>query len=317
MAQNQKLNSIGTAARVTKITRLKRSGGPTIITLSLEGLCRFSIDNIVFQPQRIAKVTQLDMHDDEASEDLVEQITNPDLMISSDFKQGILELVSFLSTKQSVQSRLATLVSTLPLGVLCDMIGSVIDASFDDKLKVLNSIDVTERCRICHELVNRQLVLLKMSQKFPDSVTGKRSGKTTAATDAGRKLPLVPRTEPRTRRGAHDSTADEDRVDDEDEDGEDSQEHALEKLKQKLDAAKLPPDARRLARSELRKVQEMEKTHNIGPEYQKAVTYLECLASLPWSVSTATLTKPAIAKAKETLDRDHYGSCTTFVRCFL
>jgi ATP-dependent Lon protease len=289
---------------VTKITRLKRSGGPTIITLTLEGLCRFSIDNIVFQPQRVAKVTQLDMYDDEAAEDLVEQITNPDLVVSAEFKQAILELVSFLSAKQSVQSRLSTLISTLPLGVLCDMIASVIEASFDDKLKILNCIDITERCKICHELVNRQLVLLKMTQKIPDSISSKRGAKSNLVSETGRKLPLVTRTEPKAKR---DVQQDEERINEDDDDADDTPENALEKLKQRIDSAKMPTDARRAARSEFRKVQEMEKTHNIGPEYQKAVTYLECIASLPWGISTASLSKPAIAGAKEILDRDHFG----------
>jgi ATP-dependent Lon protease len=75
----------------------------------------------------------------------------------------------------------------------------------------------------------------------------------------------------------------------------------IKNLREKIEEAKLPPEAEKEAKRELGR---MEKLSAASPEYSVIRTYLEWMTSLPWNKTTATAID--IAKAKETLDEDHY-----------
>jgi ATP-dependent Lon protease len=72
-------------------------------------------------------------------------------------------------------------------------------------------------------------------------------------------------------------------------------------LREKIDQAKLPTEADKEARRELGR---MEKLSASSPEYSVIRTYLEWMTNLPWNKTSATPID--IAKAKVTLDEDHY-----------
>jgi ATP-dependent Lon protease len=72
-------------------------------------------------------------------------------------------------------------------------------------------------------------------------------------------------------------------------------------LREKIEQAKLPAEAEKEAKRELGR---MEKLSAASPEYSVIRTYLEWMTILPWNNTTAT--EIDIAKAKETLDEDHY-----------
>jgi ATP-dependent Lon protease len=73
-------------------------------------------------------------------------------------------------------------------------------------------------------------------------------------------------------------------------------------LREKVEQAKLPPEAEKEAKRELSR---MEKLSQTSPEYSVIRTYLEWMAGLPWNTMSSSAID--IAKAKETLDADHYG----------
>jgi ATP-dependent Lon protease len=73
-------------------------------------------------------------------------------------------------------------------------------------------------------------------------------------------------------------------------------------LREKIEQAKLPPEAEKEAKRELSR---MEKLSQTSPEYSVIRTYLEWMAGLPWNTLSASAID--IVKAKETLDADHYG----------
>ncbi|HEX9113100.1 MAG TPA: endopeptidase La [Nitrospirota bacterium] len=75
----------------------------------------------------------------------------------------------------------------------------------------------------------------------------------------------------------------------------------IKNLREKIEEAKLPPEAEKEAKRELGR---MEKLSGSSPEYSVIRTYLEWMTSLPWNKTTATAID--IAKAKATLDEDHY-----------
>ena len=84
--------------------------------------------------------------------------------------------------------------------------------------------------------------------------------------------------------------------------GEESDEGSeIKNLREKIDQAKLPPEADKEAKRELTR---MEKLSASSPEYSVIRTYLEWMTSLPWNTTTAIAID--ISKAKQTLDEDHY-----------
>ena len=287
-----KLNSIGTAARVVRVTRIKRNGGPLQVTVYLEGLCRFSIDSYITQSPRVAKVTQLDMFDDEASEEQVEDESLS--MLVKSFKAATKELIDLLQARVPLVTRLTPLLNTLPSNVFCDILVSALDASYDERLSLLNAVNLETRYKLALGILQRQLLLLRTSSTVSDHVEGQFSrGKISLPAPA--------------RRNAQDETVDAIDAPQDEEDTDSSENSILDRLRSKIAEAKMPPEPKRACLGELRKIQTMEKTHNIGPEHQKAVAYLEWMTALPWSKSSKGQRSATLKSALETLDRDHYG----------
>ena len=84
--------------------------------------------------------------------------------------------------------------------------------------------------------------------------------------------------------------------------GEESDEGSeLKVLREKVEQAKLPPEAEKEAKREMSR---MEKLNSSSPEYSVIRTYLEWMTSLPWNKTSASPID--IGKAKITLDADHY-----------
>ncbi len=84
--------------------------------------------------------------------------------------------------------------------------------------------------------------------------------------------------------------------------GEDADEgNEAKTLREKLEKAKLPAEAEKEAKRELARLEKLSPT---SPEFSVIRTYLEWMTSLPWNSLSATAID--IAKAKATLDEDHY-----------
>jgi ATP-dependent Lon protease len=75
----------------------------------------------------------------------------------------------------------------------------------------------------------------------------------------------------------------------------------IKTLREKIEAAKMTPEAEKEAKRELGR---MEKLNASSPEYSVIRTYLEWMAVLPWNKMSASPID--IAKARITLDEDHY-----------
>ncbi len=75
----------------------------------------------------------------------------------------------------------------------------------------------------------------------------------------------------------------------------------IKSLREKIEAAKMTPEAEKEAKRELGR---MEKLNASSPEYSVIRTYLEWMTILPWNKTSASPID--IAKAKITLDEDHY-----------
>jgi ATP-dependent Lon protease len=84
--------------------------------------------------------------------------------------------------------------------------------------------------------------------------------------------------------------------------GELDTEHAeLGELRERIEKAGLPPEARREADREIAR---LERIPSASPESSVIRTYLELIVSLPWNVSTGG--EVEVKQAREILDADHY-----------
>lgn len=79
----------------------------------------------------------------------------------------------------------------------------------------------------------------------------------------------------------------------------------MDELKKKLDAARLTPEASKVANRELKRLKKMSQAQ---AEYQVTRNYLENLAEIPWSAMTEDqLNVETLGRARKQLDDDHYG----------
>lgn len=76
----------------------------------------------------------------------------------------------------------------------------------------------------------------------------------------------------------------------------------IDELREKITAAKMPPEVEKEARRELER---MGKIHPEAAEYTVARTYLDWLLILPWN--NTTLDNPDFIQVQKILDEDHYG----------
>jgi ATP-dependent Lon protease len=84
--------------------------------------------------------------------------------------------------------------------------------------------------------------------------------------------------------------------------GEDEENVELNELRKRIDEAKLPEEALKVANKELKRLSQMNQA---SAEYTVSRTYLDWILDLPWTISTQD--NLDISKAKDSLERDHYG----------
>jgi ATP-dependent Lon protease len=84
--------------------------------------------------------------------------------------------------------------------------------------------------------------------------------------------------------------------------GEDEDNVELGELKKRIDRSGLSEEARKVAEKELKRLSQMNQA---SAEFTVARTYLDWILDLPWGVSTQDTLE--IAKAKDVLEKDHYG----------
>ena len=82
---------------------------------------------------------------------------------------------------------------------------------------------------------------------------------------------------------------------------QDEEQRDIDELREKIEAAGMPEDVKKEAVKELTRLQRMSP---MAADYSLTRNYIEWLAVLPWAKSSGS--KIDIAKAKETLDEDHY-----------
>jgi ATP-dependent Lon protease len=194
---------------------------------------------------------------------------------------------------RNVQTTFASIVETSPYlpeelliavanvdepGALANLIAGALRLKTEEKQALLEQVDVAERLRTLSGLLARELEVISIGTKIQTQVQSEL--------DASQREYFL----------RQQLKAIQDELGEEDESLAEARD-----LREQIDAAGLPEEARRVADRELAR---LEKLPPMAAEHSVIRTYLEWLATLPWSASTAD--NLDLQHAREVLDADHY-----------
>lgn len=301
-ARKDDLFNYGTLAKIVGVQ------GQNEPYIQVEGVQRFRIDKVIHErPYFEAEVTFF--------EDEVPDLKDLDLRNSfSQLKQKsrelltVLRLASFFRPGASpfsplLMRRFELFIAKKDVGQagqLADFITDLLDASAEDKLRILATLDVKARVEKVLELLNKQVqgingnikTISITSTTIPTNgmiditnLTDQQKAALSRRQGSGMSIPGM-----RGMGGGED---------------DDAEVNELDELKQKLDEAGLSPEAQKVANRELRRLKKM---HPSMAEYGVCRTYLENLVDIPWTKTTDDqLGKETLSRARKQLDDDHYG----------
>lgn len=272
-------HSRGVAAKALHLSRgMEKPSGRVTYTVVLEGWCRFSLQEMNARgPYNTASVVQLDMtraEMDQAERDHEVQL------IARQFKVIAGELISVLEQKQRKVGRTKVLLETAPAHRLADIFVASFEGNFDERLAMLDAVDLKQRLSKAIELVTRHLQTIRVAEKISQKVEGQLS--------KSQKEFLL----------RQQMRAIKEELGDTDDDDDD-----VIALERKMQGAGMPGNVWKHAQRELRRLRKMQPQQ---PGYSSARAYLELLADLPWQISSEER-ELDLAAAKERLDSEHYG----------
>jgi ATP-dependent Lon protease len=159
-----------------------------------------------------------------------------------------------------------------------DLIASNINLSTGEKQEMLETFDTKARLQKLIGFLNRELQVLELGSKIQSQVK--------TELDKSQREYYLREQLKAIRRELGES---------------DERTIEIEELRQKIEKAKMPDEARGVAEKELDRLSKMPPQ---AAEYTVSRTYLDWLIALPWSKSTHDVVN--VPKAKEILDEDHY-----------
>ena len=161
---------------------------------------------------------------------------------------------------------------------LAHLIAGALRIPTEEKQELLEEVDVVRRLRRLSELLARELEVIQLGSQIQSEVESEME-KGQREYYLREQLKAIQR-----ELGEEDETQAE-----------------VNELRDRIEAAELPEDARKAADRELSR---LERLPAAAAEYGVIRTYLEWLVDLPWSVRTED--NLDIAHAREVLDADHY-----------
>ena len=163
---------------------------------------------------------------------------------------------------------------------MADFIAFNLKLSLEDQQAMLELSDVRDRLKALTFLITREIEVAETGSRIQSQVEDKM-GKAQREYYLREQMKAIQR-----------------------ELGEDADTHGddLSGLREKIEEAGMPDEARAEAEREFKR---LERIPAVSPEYSTLRTYLEWLSELPWSVSSDD--QLDIERAREILDEDHYG----------
>ena len=259
------LASIGTSALILKMAKTQDNRTQLLV----QGLHRFKIKSWENSRPYLRARIQL-LEDDETKGKEIEALMS----------NLIGQFVRIVELSPGLPPEIGQMAKSIPEpGTLADMVASTINATPQEKQKVLETQNVKERLKEVTRLVNHQLSVLELGNKIQSQVKGDMD-KSQKEYYLRQQLKAI-----KEELGEQDETQVE-----------------IEEYRTKIEEKNLPPEARKEAERELDRLARM---HPSSAEYTVASTYLDWITALPWHDST--LDNVDIKMAQKILDEDHYG----------
>ncbi len=255
---------VGTLAKVLKIFTLA-DGTRNILT---QGLRRVELISILHTQPYIRAVVR------ECQETPAEGL---DIEAMESNLKGLFRRVTELSPNLS-EEQLNIVLNVEEPAAVADMVTSMVPVPPEEKQQVMEALDCRKRLETATLLLTRYLQKLELGSKIQSEVQD-------GINKSQREFYLREQMKAIKK-----------------ELGEEEEGVELNDLRKKVEEAKLPEEARKVASKELKRLSQMNPA---SAEYTVSRTYLDWIVELPWSVSTPDLLD--IQKAREVLERDHYG----------
>ncbi|MCJ1275780.1 hypothetical protein MMC21_003583 [Puttea exsequens] len=306
-ADHRDLYMYGTVAKISGVQGRRAND----LALIVEGVRRFRLDRFTqMRPYFEAEVAYLDEEVDASDPELpplFEQLKQ--------FSRELLALVRVVSFLPRSSTSLSPLLArrlelfvakkeVREAGVLADFMTNVVEASLEEKLRILAALDIKDRINQVIELLIRQVDGIKGSVKITaisttvptqdldindrnrkergEALIRRVMGHLGGFNPGGLPPPPAPGNE-----------------------GGEEEPNELEELKKKIDDARMSSEAQRVAERELKRLKKMNPAQ---AEYGVCRTYIETLTEVPWTAATEDqLGVETLRRARRQLDDDHYG----------
>ncbi len=261
-----RLYSVGVVAKVLK--RLKMPDGS--VNLLIHSMKRFRIKKVLADhPNLVVEPEYLD--------DVLEKSTEMDALTRSVVQH--VKKLSETSPFFTDEMRLAMINAPGP-GTVADLVAFALSLAKDDAQDFLETIPVRARFEKLLTYLRREQDVADVQKKIHDDVD-------TKLTKMQREFFLKEQLKAIKKELGGD---------------EDGQEKSVRTFRERIEAAGMPDDVKKVA---LEEVEKFESISESSPEYNIVRNYLETLCSLPWSIETVDSLD--LAKSRRILEEDHYG----------
>ena len=258
------LHGVGVLGLIQKM--LKMPDGS--LRLLIQGLSRMRVlDYTQREPYLRARIQVLE---EQEAEDLEVQA----LMVNI---KGLFK--KFLDMSPHLPSELGIIALNVEHpGNLGDLVAANLNIKVEEKQEILETLPVKDRLEGVFKLLNREVQILELGSKIQSEIKGQMD-KVQRDFYLREQLKAIQRELGET----------------------DERTAEIQELRQKIDEAQMPQEAKEAA---LRELDRLSKMPPAAAEYTVSRTYLDWLVELPWSVFTQD--NLDIERAKEVLDQDHY-----------
>ncbi|WP_058189629.1 endopeptidase La [Terracidiphilus gabretensis] len=260
------MHTVGTLATVHKIVKMPNQSR----FVFTEGVDRVRVVRYVqTEPFMIAEVEPLEAEGTETGESLEAQAR----VVVSQFQQIVTESATLSDELRTIAANIED------AGRLVDFVASSLPfLTTDDKQKLLETPGVSARLELVNTHLAKEIEVQQLRNKIQNEVQDQ-------VQQSQRDYYL------REQMKAIQKELGE----------QDEGQREIDELRKKIDDANMPEDVKKEALKELARLGRMSP---MAADYSLTRNYIEWLALLPWAKSSGV--KIDIAKAKETLDEDHY-----------
>jgi ATP-dependent Lon protease len=255
--------AVGTVARVTD--RVKLPGGATAV--AVEGLFRGVAGAAETDPQGRLFVEVEDHQDGVRTDERTREL-------ETEYRAVVEEILELRGDDGRVQAFVRSIADA---GALADTSGYSPDLNFEQKLQLLETIDVTERLELALAFQRERLSTMQIRQRIREDVN--------AGMEKQQREFLLRRQMDSIRKEL----------------GEDDA-SVVEEYRTKIEEAGMPEAVREQADKELARIERMGES---SPESQMIRSYLDWLLAVPWGERSDEVLDPE--RTREVLDADHAG----------